>query len=315
MTEQKIIQIANFGTQGVPENIITSYQDAASGLEKTLSGNIKGLSTRFQGNKDARDTIQALAYGTLDEVARRLNESNMPDETKYQIGGNILTTLDIALKSGSNVSEMQSTMNLLTDYLGLIEATVNTKSYLGEDTKDGKIIQEYIDKNIEAGNVFNPFNVYKGDSRGVLNFYDIFMTGLAGQPGLDPKVFLSDAPVFSASPKLIQKIGSSYIQDPLSISRDYGLSNPGDIQRGDVVNGVLENSRIAWDNSYMQTTHIGEKGDKTLLDRGNKCLTPEAYMEVLFGYDIDTLRKTRLYGTKRGKCIFDEMSLLQDSPK
>ena len=315
MTEQKIIQIANFGTQGVPENIITSYQDAASGLEETLSGNIGNLSTRFEGDNDARKTLALMAYGTLDEINRRLKESNMPNEMKYKVCGNILSTLDIALKSGNNVSEAHSTMKHLTDYLGLIEATVNTKSYLGESTKDGEIIQEYIDKNIEAGNVFNPFNVYKGDSRGVLNFYDIFMTGLAGQPGLDPKVFLSDAPVFSASPNLIQKIGKAYIQDPLFISRGYGLSNPGDIQRGDVVNGVLENSRIAWDNSYMQTTHIGEKGDTTLLDRGNKCLTPEAYMEVLFGYDIDTLKETRLYGNKRGECIFDEMSLLQDSPK
>ena len=38
-------------------------------------------------------------------------------------------------------------------------------------------------------------------------------------------------------------------------------------------------------------------------------------MEVLFGYDIDTLKNTRLYGNKRGECIFDEMSLLQDTPK
>ena len=164
MTERKIMQLGKFGTQGVPKKIITSYQDAASRFGTNFKWKYwKGLSTRFQGNKDARNTIQALAYGTLDEVARRLDESDMPDETKYQIGGNILTTLDIALKSGSNVSEMQSTMNLLTDYLALIEATVNTKSYLGEDTKDGKIIQDYIDKNIEVGNVFNPFNVYNGE--------------------------------------------------------------------------------------------------------------------------------------------------------
>ena len=45
------------------------------------------------------------------------------------------------------------------------------------------------------------------NNRGVLNFYDIFMTGLAAQPNLDPQVFLPDAPVFSASPNLIQIIG------------------------------------------------------------------------------------------------------------